>query len=173
MRTIILLGIAASMPSLAQAATPAEAAKAALQACVNHSQDIDKILETNANLLERKGYKYQRDAPESMRDTKSTAFGIAEYVSAGSSEGEIWSAGYDKGACLVVTLGADLAEVTKGYTELVGNGKWRKEKARPADADKHVERWAWGADRRYRIRAEINFRDNDGISTVMVAREFN
>jgi hypothetical protein len=172
-RKLVLLGLVVSVPVIAQsplARSPEDAAKAALMACVNHTRDIDKITEPNASLLEKKGFSYQREPPEFLADTKSSRFGIAQYARSISTEGEIWSIGYNSATCMVVAMMADPAEVQKGYAGVLGDGKWRMQKARAADEGKNIEHWRWEPDRQYRVLADVNFRD-DGISTVMVGRE--
>ncbi len=177
MKARALLGLFLAVPAMAQAPAPQaqpvdKAAALALAQCVDHTRTGgDAILSKYTADMAAKGLVFQREPPEFLASTRSTLLGVGQYAKSPSSEGEIWAIGYDSGGCMVVTLGAPVAEIEKGYNDFFTQSKaWRSEKAPAGKPGERTQFYGWSPNRNLRLSAQISLRDADNVTTVTVTR---
>jgi hypothetical protein len=178
MKAYVLLGLALAAPASAQTSTAKsveEAAKIALDVCVDHARGAIPIVSNSGAQLDAKGVTWQLNPPEFLASTRATVLGIAQYAKSPSTEGEVWAIGYDSGGCMVVTLAAPIADVEKGYGDYFAGAKmWRSERpttsARPGE---RLEGHAWNVRRNLKLTALIGLRDEANTTTVTITRGAN
>jgi hypothetical protein len=173
MKRAIILAIAAMSPAAAHAATvtPTEAARMALKQCIEHVSGMGRVEGGNGKNLDLAGFAYQREAPDFLAVTQNTILGRAEYARAPASEGEVWAIGYDKGSCMIVSLGTATEAIEAGYkTVFEEPGTWRKASAPSAPAGQRNERYQYDPQRTLKLSALINIQPAQGITSVTLSR---
>jgi hypothetical protein len=175
MKAYVLLGLAFAAPALAQAPigrSPDEAAKIALGVCSEHADATTPIEGKSGKQLDAKGVIWQINAPEFLASTKATTMGIAEYAKSPSTVGEVWAAGYDSSGCMVVTLGAPVDEVEKGYLAYFAeNKKWRSQRPnKTARAGEKLLGYGWNPRRNLKLTAIISLQPETNTTTVTIVR---
>lgn len=170
MKAYALLGLVMAMPAVAQTSegqSPADAAKLAMETCVEHARGSTPIESKSAAQLEARGLLFQRDPPEFLASTRSTVLGIGQYAKAPSTTGEIWAIGYDSDGCMVVTLAAPVAEVEQGYNAFFEQAKvWREERASGGRPGEKLMRYSWNPRRTLKLTATISLREAENTTTV-------
>jgi hypothetical protein len=177
-KAFVLLGLAMTVPALAQSSTDRsveEATRYAIEACASHSNATLPIEGRSGSQFDAKGLKYQLNPPEFLASTKMTVLGKGEYLKSPSTQGEIWSIGYDSGGCMVIALGAPTADVEKGIVAYFAQAKgWRSD--RPTSRGRPGERllgYAANPRRNLKLTAVIGLRDAENTTNVTITRSSN
>ena len=151
---------------------PEKAADLALRQCVDHALATSQIKGQNGRELDAKGLVYQRDAPPFLSSTQQTDLGRAEYVKAPSTEGEIWSVGYDSGSCMVVTMATAVPPIEKSYQDYFGSvSTWHAERPPSGNKGERKLQYTMMPTRASKLTATVSLRDDEGISSIVIRRQ--
>jgi hypothetical protein len=151
---------------------PEKAAELALKQCVDHALGTSQIKGQNGQELDSRGLAYQRDAPQFLSSTQQTDMGRAEYVKAPSTDGEIWSAGYDGGSCMVVTMATLVPPLEKAYQDYFNSiSTWHAERPPSGNKGERKLLYTMMPTRASKLTATVSLRDDEGISSIVIRRQ--
>ncbi len=174
MKAYVLLGLVLAVPTMAQEpASPSvtDAAKLALATCSDHADQGLPIVSKNSKELAAKGLRYQLEAPEFLQPIKATSLGTGEFAKAPSATGEVWAVGYDSAGCIVVTLGAPVAEAEAGYVAyFTESKKWRSERVSGGKGGEKLLRYVWNPRRNLKLTADISIQEANSVTRVTITR---
>jgi hypothetical protein len=152
--------------------SPEKAAALALKQCVDHALGTSQIKGQNGQELDSRGLAYQRDAPQFLSSTQQTDLGRAEYVKAPSTDGEIWSVGYDGGSCMVVTMATVVPPIEKSYVDYFGSvSTWHAERPPSGNKGERKLQYTMMPTRASKLTATVSLRDDEGISSIVIRRQ--
>lgn len=148
---------------------PNVAAGQGLMQCVAHALGIGKISADNAELLASNGLQHAAEPPAFLQSTRRTPYGEASYAHSPSTDGQVWTVGYDGpgSTCLVFVIGTPVEPIEARLVELFSiPNAWKPETAAEAAEGERRLQFGWDVKRPKRhLTALVSIRDLSALPT--------